>query len=269
MKELINHTIEVLDHGFIRLVDYMGSDADIASRARVSYAKGTKSVSDDISLIRRLMRKRHTSPFEMAEMVFHVKVPIDTIRQWDRHRTASKNEISARYSEMEMEFERPNEWRLQSKINNQGSEGTLSDSIALSVHDADNHLLGKIEETYKSKLQLGIAREQARKMLPMATYTEMIWKCDLHNILHFLELRMHKDAQKEIREYAEVVAYFVKQLFPYTWEAFSNYRLNSITLSEYEIIALRSILKHNADYEGLSKSEIGEFHEKLRIIGLE
>lgn len=269
MKELINHEIQVLDHGFIRLVDYMGSDSDICTAARVSYAKGTKSVSDDISLIRRLMRDSHTSPFEMAEMVFHVKVPIDTIRQWDRHRTASKNEISARYSEMEMEFERPNQWRLQSTVNKQGSEGTLSDSMALSVHDADNHLLKISEETYKSKLQLGIAREQARKMLPLALYTEMIWKCDLHNILHFLELRLDKTAQLEIRQYAEAMAFFVKQLFPYTWEAFEDYVLYAIKLSKHEQIALRSILKHNADYTHLSKSEIGEFHEKLRVIGLE
>lgn len=253
LEEILGQSLSVLDDGFVRLIDYMGSDESIVQAARVSYGKGTKTVSDDRSLIRYLMRHRHTSPFEMCEVKLHVRVPMDLWRQWIRHRTANVNEYSTRYS---IAIDRakatgPDEWRLQSDINRQGSEDAVGHKIGrqLSEREADAQKFAK--EIYEERIKLGIAREQARKDLPLSTYTEAYWKIDLHNLLNFLALRMDDKAQLEIREYANVIGdRIVRNWVPLTWEAFVDYRHESINLSRVEIEILSSLIsgrKENTD----------------------
>ncbi len=236
---------KVLDDGFVYLVDVMGNDSSIVQAARVSYGVGTKTVNDDRGLIRYLMRHNHTTPFEMAELKFHVRVPMDTWRQWVRHRTANINEYSTRYSEAidSQQTTAPDQWRQQSTTNKQGSGDYLDNGtgINLSTQEYDAHLQAR--ELYKGRLAAGVAREQARKDLPLSTYTEAYWKIDLHNLLHFLALRMDSHAQYEIRQYAKTIGEeIVKPLFPLTWEAFEDYRLGAIRLSRLEIRALQAIL---------------------------
>jgi len=223
--------------GFVRLVDVMGSDAAVVQAARVSYGEGTKSVSDDRALIRYLLRHAHTTPFEMCEMKFHVKVPIDTWRQWIRHRTASVNEYSTRYSvAIDDKAETlPDEWRTQSGGNKQGSGGYLSIIEGEKLTTAEKFLHEQSDLIYHDRLAVGVAREQARKDLPLSTYTEAYWKIDLHNLLHFLKLRLHPHAQLEIRQYAEEISKDVQQAFPITWSAFTDYTLNSLRLSALDI----------------------------------
>ena len=227
----------VLDDGFVCLVDWMGSDDSVVQAARVSYGAGTKRVSDDRTLIRYLLRHHHTTPFEMAELKFYVRVPMDTWRQWVRHRTASINEYSTRYShaiDSACETE-PGAWRLQAKSNRQGSEGFLSaeEGEILSREEAAFHKSAR--DLYTRRIDMGIAREQARKDLPLATYTEAYWKIDLHNLLHFLALRMESNAQIEIRSYAAAIAEeIVRPLFPVTYEAFLDYRFGALTLTRLE-----------------------------------
>ncbi len=238
----INKEIRVLDKGFVRLVDAMGSDASIVQAARVSYGAGTKSVSEDRGLIRYLMRHRHTSPFEMVEFKFHVKLPIFVARQWIRHRTANVNEYSGRYSEMKDEFYIPQieEIRTQSSLNRQGrSDERVDFSVAESI-------AGKMEETQKELyaeylwyLEQGTARELARINLPLSSYTEWYWKIDLHNLLHFLRLRLDWHAQFEIRLYAEKLAEIVKAVTPLAYEAFEDYQLNGVAFSRQELQILR------------------------------
>ena len=227
----------VLDDGFVCLVDWMGSDDSVVQAARVSYGAGTKRVSDDRTLIRYLLRHHHTTPFEMAELKFYVRVPMDSWRQWVRHRTASINEYSTRYSHaIDSAYEtEPNAWRLQAKSNRQGSEGVLSaeEGESLSREEAAFHKTAR--DLYNKRIAMGVAREQARKDLPLATYTEAYWKIDLHNLLHFLALRMESNAQMEIRSYAAAIAEnIVRPLFPVTYEAFLDYRFGAMTLTRLE-----------------------------------
>jgi thymidylate synthase (FAD) len=231
----------VLDDGFVCLVDAMGDDQAVVQAARVSYQAGTRAVSDDRTLIRYLMRHRHSTPFEMAEVKLLVRVPMDCWRQWIRHRTASINETSTRYSIAidASQMTPPDRWRLQASNNRQGSEGFLDVASGEQLSAEEAELQGHAKTVYQNRLDQGIAREQARKDLPLSTYTEAYWKIDLHNLLHFLELRMDSLAQLEIRQYAEKIGYeIVRPLFPLVWEAFEDYRLHALDLShsEQEII---------------------------------
>ena len=243
LEEILGQAFPVLDDGFVRLIDYMGNDDSIVQAARVSYGKGTKSVSDDRGLIRYLMRHRHTTPFEMCEVKLHVRVPMDLWRQWIRHRTANVNEYSTRYS-IAIDTARttaPDEWRLQSEINRQGSEGGLDPDTGLKLTDRETEAQNLLKEIYEERIDLGVAREQARKDLPLSTYTEAYWKIDLHNLLHFLNLRMDHKAQLEIRLYAETIGEkIVQKWVPLAWESFMDYRHGSVSLSsdEVEILSL-------------------------------
>lgn len=236
---------KVLDDGFVYLVDVMGDDSSIVQAARVSYGSGTKTVNDDRGLIRYLMRHSHTTPFEMAELKFHIRVPMDTWRQWVRHRTANINEYSTRYSEAidSQQATATQAWRKQSSTNKQGSSDFIERSEGAELSIQEYELQQASRAVYSKRLRAGVAREQARKDLPLSTYTEAYWKIDLHNLLHFLALRMDSHAQYEIRQYAEVIGNeIVKPLFPLTWEAFEDYRLQSVRLSRLEVDALRGIL---------------------------
>jgi thymidylate synthase (FAD) len=237
LDEILGHPYRVLDDGFVRVVDYMGSDQAIVQAARVSYGAGTKQVSEDRGLIRYLMRHRHTTPFEMCELKLHVRVPMDSWRQWIRHRTANVNEYSTRYSiAIDAALTTPPEgWRAQATENRQGSGGFLPAAAgeALTVEEAE--LQARCRDAYRRRLDAGVAREQARKDLPLATYTEAYWKIDLHNLLHFLALRMDAHAQWEIREYARVIGReIVARWCPLAWEAFVDFRLAALSLSRLE-----------------------------------
>ncbi|HXF59677.1 MAG TPA: FAD-dependent thymidylate synthase [Candidatus Saccharimonadales bacterium] len=242
LDAILGKPFRVLDDGLVRVVDYMGSDESIVQAARVSYGAGTKRIHEDRGLIRYLMRHRHTTPFEMCEIKLHVRVPMDCWRQWIRHRTASVNEYSTRYSVAIDSAQKtaPTEWRLQSQKNKQGSEEFLDAARgeALSKSEAELHDLTR--KVYEERLAAGISREQARKDLPLSTYTEAYWKTNLHNLLHFLRLRMDAHAQEEIRAYAEVIGKeIVNRWCPITWEAFLDYSMNALELSatEWKVIA--------------------------------
>ena len=245
MSETKNRYVPVLNDGFVGLLDWLGSDQDIVNAARVSYAPlgSKKTYEEDRKLIRYLMRHRHTSPFEMAELKFHVRVPIYVWRQWIRHRTASVNEVSGRYTVLKESFHRlsADEWRFQSNSNRQGSDGYAPNDVGTQLSEAEDAFLQAAYKLYMERIDQGIAREQTRKDLPLSICTEAYWKIDLHNLLHFLELRLDAHAQFEIRQYAQVIANFVKELFPLTWEAFCDYRLNAITLSALEQRILGSV----------------------------
>ena len=221
--------INLLDKGFVKVVDLMGDDAAVVQAARVSYGAGTKTVREDKGLINYLMKQSHTSPFEMCEIKLHIKAPMFVKNQWVRHRTASINEYSARYSEVKDEIFTPEEWRGQSKENKQCSEGViyipqdLQDKIK--KHDEETYAL------YQELLSKGVSRELARTKLDVGYYTEFYWKIDLHNLLHFIRLRMHPHAQEEIRVYAEAIADIVKEWCPFVWNAFEEYKLHAKTLS--------------------------------------
>ncbi len=244
LDEFLGVSIKVLDDGFIRVVDYMGSDESIVQAARVSYGKGTKKTSEDRGLIRYLMRHHHTTPFEMCEIKFHLRVPMDCWRQWIRHRTANVNEYSTRYSIAIDAAQKtsPREWRLQSSGNKQGSEGFLSEEVGKGLSEQEEALCQNSWEVYQGRLEAGVAREQARKDLPLSTYTEAYWKIDLHNLIHFLALRMDDHAQYEIRTYANVIG---KEIFskwcPLTWEAFLDYRFHSNSFSRLELEMIKLI----------------------------
>lgn len=226
---------KVLDSGHIRIVDAMGDDDAVVQAARVAYGHGTQTVSSDRTLIRYLMRHRHTTPFEMCVLKLHIRCPMDVWRQWIRHRTAHVNEYSTRYSEAideKMQTD-PREWRTQSKSNKQGSSDLLPTTRGqwLTNREADFHR--QAADLYNERLKHDVAREQARKDLPLSTYTEAYWMIDLHNLLHFLGLRMDSHAQLEIRSYANIIgAEIVSQWVPWTWEAFRDYRFNSVSLSD-------------------------------------
>jgi thymidylate synthase (FAD) len=247
MEDILEKQIDVLDHGFIRVVDYMGDDSAIVQAARVSYGKGTKQISQDRGLIRYLMRHRHTTPFEMCEIKFHVKLPIFVARQWIRHRTANVNEYSARYSILDKEFYVPSPDNLaaQSTMNKQGRDEALegveaSDALAMITSDSERcyanyiHMLNVNEETgdVVDPSRKGLARELARMNIPTNFYTQWYWKVDLHNLLHFCKLRADSHAQYEIRVYAEEMLKIIKAWVPLTYEAFEDYMKNSFNLSK-------------------------------------
>ncbi len=260
VSSLLGKRFSLLNRGFVRLVDYMGSDAAIVQAARVSYGKGTKKLREDRALIRYLMRHCHNSPFEMCELKLHVKLPIFVARQWVRHRTASLNEYSARYSEMNDEFYIPAEQgevlfaeaslSEQSQSNRQGRDnGGASFARVDKRKNISDRMQTRARNSYafyKELLSEGLAREVARISLPLSTYTEFYWKTNLHNLLHFLGLRMDKHAQEEIRLYAHAIFNeLVQPLFPLASEAFIDYRLESSLLSRHEVLLLRKILSGN------------------------
>ena len=258
LDQIIGVKFPVLDDGFIRVVDYMGTDESIVQAARVSYGKGTKTVREDRGLIRYLMRHQHTTPFEMCEIRLHVRVPMDCWRQWIRHRTANVNEYSTRYSEAidSMQKTDPDEWRPQSTKNKQGSDtGHVPKSSffgpRLSSEECALHKHAR--EIYKYRLSAGVAREQARKDLPLSTYTEAHWKIDLHNLFHFLKLRMDSHAQLEIRSYANEISKIVDVWCPLAWEAFCDYQLDTITFSSTERRFTKLVAdEHYADAKALA-----------------
>lgn len=241
LDELLGVRLAVLDDGFVRVVDYMGGDASIVQAARVSYGAGTRQVQEDRGLIRYLMRHAHTTPFEMCEIKLHVRVPMDCWRQWIRHRTASVNEYSTRYSIAvdAAQATREDAWRTQSEKNRQGSDVFLDSVSGATLTRREEELHRVAREIYEERLAAGVAREQARKDLPLSTYTEAYWKIDLHNLFHFLRLRMDAHAQLEIREYANTIGYkIVSAWCPYAWEAFVEYQLSSLHLSKVEAMVI-------------------------------
>ena len=239
----------VLDDGFVALVDCMGDDGSVVQAARVSYGEGTRKVSDDRQLIRYLMRHAHTTPFEMAELKFVVRVPMDCWRQWIRHRTASVNEYSTRYSLAidSMQGTADDEWRTQATVNRQGSASLLDAAAGSRFTHAEKDLQEQARRVYEARLEAGIAREQARKDLPLSTYTEAYWKIDLHNLLHFLALRMDAHAQLEIRRYSETIGHeIVKPLFPLVWEAFLDYRVDALRLTRLDRRVIARLVAQSA-----------------------
>ena len=246
MDKILGRKFPVLDDGLVRVVDYMGDDAAIVQAARVSYGAGTRKVSDDRGLIRYLLRHRHTTPFEMCSLKLHVRVPMDAWRQWIRHRTASVNETSTRYSVAIDAAQRtaPDRWRLQAVDNKQGSDGLVNEELGRQLSAEEAELQDRARAVYNRRLEMGIAREQARKDLPLCTYTEAYWKIDLHNLLHFLTLRMDRHAQQEIRAYATVIGReIVAHWLPLTWEAFEDYRLGATVFSRLETGILAALGK--------------------------
>jgi len=248
LDEILGVPFKVLDDGFVRVVDYMGSDESIVQAARVSYGKGTKKVQEDRGLIRYLMRHQHTTPFEMCEIKLHVRVPMDCWRQWIRHRMANVNEYSTRYSIAIDAAQKtpPAEWRHQSKDNRQGSEGFIDAASGQKFSRQEQELQDLSRNIYNERLDAGIAREQARKDLPLSTYTEAYWKADLHNLFHFLALRMDEHAQFEIRSYARVIGNeIVSRWCPLAWQAFLDYRMNASSLSRLEVEIVKAIQSGN------------------------
>ena len=286
LEELRWQKFPVLNDGFVALVDAMGDDAAIAQAARVSYGAGTRSVSDDRQLIRYLARHRHTTPFEMAEIKLLVRVPMDVWRQWIRHRSASVNEYSTRYSVAidSANATAPDAWRRQATSNRQGSEGGFDAEIGAELTASEAAFQRSARELYERRVELGVAREQARKDLPLSTYTEAYWKIDLHNLFHFLSLRMEKHAQLEIREYATTIGEkIVRPLFPLAYDAFVDYNLGAQTLSRLEqetiarLAATKPLPASVADFlecgdpswQGLERCrERDEALEKLTRLGL-
>lgn len=259
----------VLSGGFVQLINFMGDDAMVAHAARISFGEDAANFTDlsNRHLLRYLMREYHTSPFEMCEIVLRIRMPMDIHRQQVRHRTASINEYSTRYKPAidSREVTADSAWRMQSTDNKQGSSGFvmawpegvnpvegLSPGEYLTDREKELHEIST--EIYQERLAFGVAREQARKDLPLSTHTEYIWKMDLHNILHYLRLRLHPHAQQEIRAYAEVIGQIVKECFPWTWEAFEDYRLGVIEMNRMEQQAFRVLLRGGSEEEALEAS---------------
>ncbi|MBI2843098.1 MAG: FAD-dependent thymidylate synthase [Armatimonadetes bacterium] len=237
-EELLDKEFPVLDHGFVRLVDYLGGDARIVQSARVSYGPGTKSVRDDTKLINYLMKHGHTSPFEQVVLTFHVKMPIFVARQWARHRTARTNEISGRYSVLSNEMYTPGRLPIQSTDNKQGSsDESVSPEESEMLMEGIRRQHDMQYELYQRMLDKGVSREIARTILPLALYTEMYWQIDLHNLFNFLRQRLDNHAQYEIRQYAETISKIVKAVAPIAWEAFEEHVLYARTLSRSELEA--------------------------------
>jgi thymidylate synthase (FAD) len=235
----------VLSHGFVVLVDYMGNDAAIVQAARVSYGQGTKSVRDDRGLIRYLMRHRHTTPFEMVEYKFLVRLPIFVARQWIRHRASSTNEYSARYSIVPDEYEVPpvEEVRHQSTRNRQGRGDALPAEVVDRFRTDLDEISQRAYAAYTRALDAGVARETARLLLPVAYYTQWYWKVNLHNLFHFLSLRLDPHAQEEIRLYAAEVAKIARVVCPIAFEAFEEFQLHGIEFGRREQVAVRALLE--------------------------
>ena len=262
----------VLDHGFVRVIDYMGDDAAICQAARVSYGKGTKSVQNDEGLIRYLMRHWHSTPFEMCEIKLHVKLPVFVARQWIRHRTANVNEYSARYSILDREFyiPAPEHIAAQSVVNNQGRGDILTGDEAARVLEILKADSARAYDNYQSLIsqdgQNGLARELARMNLPTNIYTQWYWKVDLHNLLHFLRLRADAHAQYEIRVYADEICKIVADWVPFAYSAFEDYRMGGATLSKTALDCVRRMIKGEdvtQENSGMSKGEWREFSQML------
>lgn len=283
LDEILGIAFPVLDDGFIRVVDYLGDDETIEEAARLSYGDGTRTTSKRRGLIRFLMRHRHTTPFEKPHIQVHLRIPMDAWRQWVRHRMANINEYSTRYS-LAIDSAQTTgigEWREQSTTNRQGSGGFLPEELGRHLSTQEATLQRMARDVYEERISAGVAREQARKDLPLSTYTEIDWTCDMHNLLHFLGLRMAPDAQKEIREYARVFGEEIARRWcPTVWEAFKDYRLNAVTFSGPECTLLRAMetdsaigdttwtnLRHHAPK--LSPREAREFAAKLERVGFE
>ena len=271
LEKVLYKSFKALDHGFVRVIDYMGNDSSIVQAARVSYGKGTKQLNQDKSLINYLLSHRHSTPFEMNEIKFHVKLPIFVARQWIRHRTANVNEYSARYSILDNEFYIPNpkELKPQSKTNNQGRSGDLDENEkkmymkVLRENSKDsfqkyNFLLNQDDHEVNKKRQ-GLTRELSRIVLPLNSYTQWYWKIDLHNFMHFLALRFDEHAQYEIRVYAEIMMNIMKKWVPLTYEAFLKNRLDSLVLSSEAIEFIKNKLHGKSNKETkISKREVDE-----------
>ena len=272
MEAHLYKAYDVLDHGFVRVIDYMGDDAAICQAARVSYGRGTKSVQNDAGLIRYLMRHWHSTPFEMCEIKLHVKLPVFVARQWIRHRTANVNEYSARYSILDREFYIPAPEKLaaQSVINNQGRGEALTGEEAARVLAYLKGDAARCYDHYAAMIsddgQQGLARELARMNLPANIYTQWYWKVDLHNLFHFLRLRADSHAQYEIRVYAEEICKVVADWVPAAYGAFEDYRMGGATLSSKAIDCLSRMLKGEEvtqETSGMSKGEWREFEGVL------
>lgn len=270
MEQHLYSAHPVLDHGFVRVVDYMGDDAAICQAARVSYGRGTKSVQNDEGLIRYLMRHWHSTPFEMCEAKFHVKLPVFVARQWIRHRTANVNEYSARYSILDREFyiPAPEQLAAQSRQNNQGRGEVLQGDEAARVLEMLKTDAMRSYDHYEAMLsqegQQGLARELARMNLPANIYTQWYWKVDLHNLLHFLRLRADPHAQYEIRAYADAMCDIVADWVPAAFGAFRDYRMDAVSLSAQAAAVLRRRLKGETvtqEDSGMSAREWREFDE--------
>lgn len=266
-EALLDQEIRVLDKGFVRLVDYMGGDERIVQSARVSYGAGTKSFRQDRGLIHYLMRNQHTSPFEQVQLTFHTKMPIFVARQWVRHRTARLNEISGRYSVMADEFYLPSPEHVctQSENNKQGRGEALPPAEAEALIEAMRAEQVRAYKEYESYLEQGVARELARANLPVSLYTEWYWQIDLHNLFHFLHLRMDAHAQYEIRVYAEAMAKCAKAVAPLAYEAFEEHILGSVRFSRAELGALDAMLDgREPSLEGRALDVFRSKLEKMR-----
>jgi thymidylate synthase (FAD) len=284
-EEILGAYFPVLDHGFVSLVDYMGSDEDVERAARVSYGFGTRKVSQTRGLIRYLRRHHHTTPSEMVEFKFHCAMPMFVARQWIRHRTASVNELSARYSLMPLLFYTPpqDQFALQSRSNNQGREGGAPPEVYREAVQRWERMRAEAGDAYGWLLEQDVARELARIDLPVSTYTQWYWKIDLHNLLHFLTLRVDTRAQWEIQQFARVIAGMVKRVAPLSYEAWVDYDLESRSLTRGDRMVLAKLIEADADgfrprsgstvgtedfgTAGLSNREVAELVEKLQAPG--
>jgi len=281
LEEILYQPLPVLDHGFVRVIDYMGDDGAVVQAARVSYGRGTRKVSEDRGLVNYLMRHRHTTPFEMCEIKYHVKLPIFVARQWIRHRTANVNEYSARYSILDKEFyiPAPEQLAAQSRSNRQGRGAVLEGAEARRVLDL---LRGDAERCYADYIEMlnedetgnpveegrqGLARELARMNLTLNVYTQWYWKTDLHNLLHFLSLRADPHAQYEIRTYAEAMLETVKRWVPLVHDAFMQYRMGGVHLSEGGLAVVRKLLRGEAVDQAASGLSAREWRELMAVLG--
>jgi thymidylate synthase (FAD) len=283
LEELLYEPLTVLDHGFVRVIDYMGDDAAVVQAARVSYGKGTKRVSDDAGLINYLMRHRHTTPFEMCEIKYHVKLPIFVARQWIRHRTANVNEYSARYSVLDKEYyiPAPEQLAAQSQSNRQGRGQTLEGAEAQRVLEI---LRADAEQTYGHYAEMlnedetgkpadesrsGLARELARMNLTLNTYTQWYWKVDLHNLMHFLSLRADAHAQYEIRVYADAMMETLRRWVPLTASAFEDYRMGAAHLSAKGLAVVKRLIAGESVDQKTSGLSLREWRELMATLGRE
>ncbi len=281
LEEVLFQAVPVLDHGFVRVVDYMGDDAAIVQAARVSYGRGTKKVSEDAGLIRYLMRHRHSTPFEMCEIKFHVKLPIFVARQWIRHRTANVNEYSARYSVLDREFyvPAPEHLAAQASSNRQGRGDVLEGAEAARALDWLRNDAAQAFDHYEAMLNedesapdhdptgQGLARELARMNLPLSTYTQWYWKCDLHNLFHFLSLRADAHAQYEIRIYADAMLDIVKRWVPLAYQAFADYRMGAVELSAPGLSVVKRMLAGETVEQRDSGLSPREWRELMAVLG--
>ena len=278
LEEVLYDILPVLDHGFIRVIDYMGDDASVVQAARVSYGKGTKKISEDAGLINYLMRHRHTTPFEMCEIKFHIKLPIFIARQWIRHRTANVNEYSARYSILDKEFYIPSVENMAGQLssNRQGRGDALPVEQAKELMRILKEDSERVYAHYQSSLNLneqgeildpeksGLARELARMNLSLNYYTQWYWKIDLQNLMHFLSLRADSHAQYEIRAYAEIMLGILEKWLPLTYSAFMNYRMGGMSLSSKGINIVKRMIKGEEVTQETSGLSPGEWREMMQ-----